>query len=690
MKRTCDPDADNALDVTMAEWRRMTGHADDSGVPTTYVQLLVPRTGKATLVLHYWNVIDGEGFVEDEARQVVTAINPPLLPDYNRDGKADMEDWDKITHGHQVWFWTNQDTWKGDDAFDEEFWVRPNAEDFVVNGRYDAMNFLPLSIDLSALSAAWGTSQFRYELSADGRELAKARMCIVEVARSSIGTVFDGDCLALDGTPMRNAEVVPIGTTTNLSAEVVSGAGTHAVVMEFPEAFRNRSLRLRVLRKADGAVFFSQAIKLNASPVDDMYGWVNLRRAIGIREGDSTRLVTPGWPVSEHGQGNLVFAHGYNVSKDEARTWARGVFKKLWLAGLDTGFVAVTWFGNEGQVGWGSKVVTFNYYGNVQNAFETAPHYKQAMDGIPGPKWFLAHSLGNMLTSAAIQDFGMPHRRYFMLNAAVAMEAFDPAGGITTDSHDNMTPRAWTNYADRVRSTHWFERFPEGDGRRLLTWKGRFCNVTNVVNFYSSEEEVLNDGDGESHNLAERLFVWYNQETRKGSWPFMAHEYEGGWEFNAHYDTTTNYWVGGVPFSETYRLPPATANVLPDAQLREHPFFLDFSNPEMHSSSNGAVVANNYSYRAEMLAYAIPSESYAVGAHALVTQDSHCNGQDATAIPRNHNMATECVDGLEDLSPDEDSEDRHWVHSTFVQRSYKRTKKLFRLIVSHMKEVSHE
>ena len=33
MKRTCDPDADSALDVTMAEWRRMTGHADDSGEP---------------------------------------------------------------------------------------------------------------------------------------------------------------------------------------------------------------------------------------------------------------------------------------------------------------------------------------------------------------------------------------------------------------------------------------------------------------------------------------------------------------------------------------------------------------------------------------------------------------------------------------------------------------------------------
>ena len=59
MKRTYDPDADSALDVTMAEWRRMSGHADDSGIPSRYVQLLVPRTGQATLVLHYWNVVGG-------------------------------------------------------------------------------------------------------------------------------------------------------------------------------------------------------------------------------------------------------------------------------------------------------------------------------------------------------------------------------------------------------------------------------------------------------------------------------------------------------------------------------------------------------------------------------------------------------------------------------------------------------
>ena len=45
-----------------------------------------------------------------------------------------------------------------------------------------------------------------------------------------------------------------------------------------------------------------------------------------------------------------------------------------------------------------------------------------------------------------------------MLNAAVPMEAFGPTNGITQASHDNMTPVAWTNYVDRVRSTHWYDK----------------------------------------------------------------------------------------------------------------------------------------------------------------------------------------------------------------------------------------
>lgn len=285
-----------------------------------------------------------------------------------------------------------------------------------------------------------------------------------------------------------------------------------------------------------------------------------------------------------------------------------------------------------------------------------------------------------MLVSAAISDHSMPYEKYFMLNAAVAMEAYDPTGGITQESHDNMTPDDWTAYADRVRSTHWFELFPQGDGRRQLTWKGRFANVTDIVNFYSTQDEVVNNGDGQPKTLLERNYVWYNQETRKGLWPFMLHEYEGGWGFNIYYDIPVYTWIGNQQIEEMRHLTPAETANLTDGDLRQHPFFLGFSNPAMCSSTNGALVATNYLYRAEMLAYAIPAESYAVGANPLPQLNAD-----------NYDMAALFVSGQDDLPPNGDkTTERHkdWQHSTFVQRSYKRTHQLFKTIIQYIREGS--
>ncbi len=677
-----DTDGKSTLDMPLVRWKKLVAYATSDR--ETEVRLLTFGEGRAKLFFGYAGA-NGDAYVHDEAAQMISVIPTPLLPDYNRDGTVDEIDQSKFAKGDCTWFWTNRDTWKGDDAFDEEFWVRPNVSDGIVNGRCDAVNFLPISMDLSALASEWSPLRFKYEIVADDSRLQKAQICIVSASRASLGVVPEGDCPTLTGTPMRDASVGVLGSSTNLPSTVVFADAEYALAVEFPEAFRDASLSLRV-SLADGTLCFAQPLRITASPIDEMYGWVNLRRLVGKNEGDATSLSAPGWPSSEHQPGNLVFAHGYNVTKDEARTWSRSVFKKLWFSGLDRGFIAVTWYGNEGQLGWGSNVVTFNYYGNVQNAFESAHHYKQQMDQVPGPKWFFAHSLGNMLTSAAIQDYGMPYERYFLLNAAIAKEAFEPVDGITVESHDNMTPRAWTNYTDRVRATHWFERFPEGDGRRLLTWKGRFNTVTNIVNFYSSEEEVVNNGDGETHSLADRLYVWYNQETRKGSWPLMWHEYEGGWAFNPYYDVTTNYWIGSQSYSKTYHMPSADADNLTDPQLQARPFFLDFANPQMHSSSNGFIVATDYSYRAEMLAYAIPAESYAVGANSigwLLTADECL---DSPELQGNFDMAVEFGNGREDLplGTTPESNKQRWVHSTFAQRSYKRTRQLFKKIVDKM------
>ena len=100
-----------------------------------------------------------------------------------------------------------------------------------------------------------------------------------------------------------------------------------------------------------------------------------------------------------------------------------------------------------------------------------------------------------------------------------------------------------------------------------------------------------NNGDGVWHPITVRDYVWYNQETRKGVWPLMLHEYEGGWEFNGYYNITTNYWIGNTQQTETYHMPPLDADQLSNEQLQQIPFFLDFANPEIHSSSNGVIVA---------------------------------------------------------------------------------------------------
>ena len=152
-------------------------------------------------------------------------------------------------------------------------------------------------------------------------------------------------------------------------------------------------------------------------------------------------------------------------------------------------------------------------------------------------------------------------------------------------------------------------------------------------------------------------------------------------------------WIGGELVEFPCHMPPADAAKLSKEQLRQTPFFLDFINPEMHSSSNGAIVAENYLYRAEMLAYAMPSESFAVGANPIPGHETMATNSPASELYFNYDMGTLFKSGINDLPENgEDPEDRHrdWQHSTFVQRSYKRVHQLYETIVKHVKEAENE
>ena len=106
------------------------------------------------------------------------------------------------------------------------------------------------------------------------------------------------------------------------------------------------------------------------------------------------------------------------------------------------------------------------------------------------------------------------------------------------------------------------------------------------------------------------------------------------------------------------------------------------------STLNDALVATNYLYRAEMLAYAISAESYAVGANPLPGRTDVSYDDMDKAIFGSYNMAALFDSGKGDLPPNgSDPEDMHqaWQHSTFVQRSYKRTCQLFKKVIQLIK-----
>ncbi|MBQ0031648.1 MAG: alpha/beta hydrolase, partial [bacterium] len=497
---------DGPLDISFAGWRQLVSGSSDSYSPTTWIYITAEGAGKATLVYRYWGV-SGSAIVEDEARQVITAVNPSLMADYNRDGAIDDDDVEMFKTGRHMRFWTNKDIWKGDDAFPSPGLLppvlTPNFSDASVNGRNDLVNLCPIKVDLSAFTAAWGTDDFEYVFYAGGS--GSTGFALVDVDWDDVRAMVVDDVRTIDGddlhgvTLRRNERDGWRETGYVLPTDFLdlAGRGSGVIAVEFGQESTSHPLELAVRLKGSNTELFRFTIRLDVYDVADLFRWVNLAGVCG--DGGSVSDYPNQTPYIDlpDSDKEVVFVHGYNMAPHEAREWAQAMFKRLWWMGMNANFTAVTWRGNETQT-WVPSVgyVTPNYYQNVFNAFKTAPHLAQVVNALPGAhKYVIAHSLGNMLVSAAIQDYGMSYDKCFMLNAAVAMEAFDSNGGVTTESHANMTPTAWLPYADRVRSTHWHELFPQGDGRRELTWKGRFADVHDIVNFFSTEEEVVNNGD---------------------------------------------------------------------------------------------------------------------------------------------------------------------------------------------------
>ena len=519
--------------------------------------------------------------------------DPVLVFDYDRDGSITDAEAEIARDGTKTFrFWVNDDNDSGDrnDSANDIPGSGPNYADDHVNGHGDFIDFTPVWIDTRAVFPPGTPQNVRDKIR------WKVRSGCAKVVWSRISRVYAG---AFHREDMGNG--FGMGPYQQLLSATVDSVANGA---QMPDAMHN-AMRLSqncgvflIEGSAAGADLVVEgwigedddaqkavdcAANIRISSVEEMYRHLNTR---GLSGETVTWIPSASDPLNrpdlETSGTNLVFLHGANVSQANSRAWASEVFKRMWQTGMTAQFTAVSWRSDIGT--------PLNYQEDASNAFFTASVLAPQLAQLPGTKVLMAHSLGNMVCSSMIQDYGLVPSSYLMCNSAVPSEAFE-----TTRSQvcpQLIHPR-WSDYHPRTWASNWhalFAAFPNDD-RRKLGWPGRFSNVAQyAVNFYSTGDEALELSDDNDIDILTGVGIlggdgdvvhhcWHKQEMFKGQMGItiggsVAGTSWSGWEFQR---------VGDDPPLIKYNA--TTANGLSWAELRTDPVF----NPRPSSMMNSVI-----------------------------------------------------------------------------------------------------
>jgi len=613
-----------------------------------------------------------------------------LNADANHDGTMDFSYFgpDQTSPSRPFRFWVNDDTDLGDYGGDGVP-GQGNAADGVVkiqgtwkiHGRRDLVDFFPVYLNIGSLFQSNAVnagisvtdSNWQFVLSqADGA----LRFAYTDLTPTNYMNFLR------DSIESSNLAYAPLTTISNsgvaLSHLFVGGIATNnqGVILVEAAAPTTQPLMLSIYH---GTNLISQtSLYLSISGVEQMFRCKNL--LLNTSSGDfgmpADRLND--WDVPNEPDTinkNFVFLHGYNVNPLQARGVAADMFKRMYWSGSHAKFYAVTWEGYDSQ--WFGKV-TVNYQSNVFNAFNTAPALATFIASLTnGPVVTAAHSLGNMVVLDSLNEYYAPISQYFMIDAAVPMEAIDPSTG----TNIYMTVSAWQAYSNRLYAANWCKLWTNLDYRSTLSWSRRLTNFNSaqVYDFYSSGEEVLREWnlDAPTNLLtfgAQALanyevnespissFVWVWQEKAKGVMAYdgVLGSTHGGWKFNTNYASLTI----------------AQANALPASQLQTNAFF-DLASPSFGSADLalygglGSVYA--YQNRNRILSDAIPALSWAVGSHAVPSLNP---------LGRNFDMQALYENGWPPGRAGNPAETDKWHHSDFHEVAYTFTYPLFDKLVT--------
>lgn len=612
------------------------------------------------------DVVDGHG----ETRSCLL-IPASLDVDFDRDGKIDSrrirENPDRgfIAHRLPYLFWVNDDNDSGDAGGDDipgQSPAKANGANGHVDGLRDLLDFFPVYLNIgSALRAFPPEAGFTFRFAhADGA----LRFVLTLLLPEQADAYLKDPTVATSLSTATSTLIPPEGI--QLSTDWLTGAahGTAGVVLVEASAPTRAPLQLEVW--SNTGKIGTIELPLSIQGVENMYRRKNLVGAARFQPepGAESRPLALNYPDALCNDQWFVFLHGYNVNQQDARGWQSDVFKRLWWSGSHARFVGVTWAGSDSQVRFGSAHVSPNYHVNVVHAFETAEPFADFLRELSPTGAGLhvaAHSLGNMVASAAMATHGARVENYFLINAAVAAEAYDeastqPFSVLATSAHTDWVVAGV--YPPRFWATQWHDLFPANDYRHYLTWQNRFASAapTHAYNFYSSGEEVLAEDLGKTPSLTGVVFAefgqavwnllfgddvplganaWAYQEKLKGGTLTnrVIGSRFGGWGFNVFdFSKKSGVQLGATPAMVPRELSAEEAAALSaklsDADLRAEPFFdpgpghdkLESWPEAAHFVSDdladlygefGSSVAFDHRYR--LLAEMIPAQSLAAG-----------------------------------------------------------------------------
>ena len=643
-----------------------------------------------------------------------TVVGAALIPDVDHNQVIDAADHKAVSTSSQFRFWLNTFTEHGDvdDDWDAPLKDGGNGADTVVNGRMDLVNFFPLWVDIGdALNIFPEGVTYRLK-QANGA----VNIVYTNLSTSTAGAFLTKDSETGYGKNLSKgaceAEAITVSAggieLSQNFLDLIRADSSQGVLLVEGKTGTESPLVFEIVK--DGNVVYAKEMPLKLSSVEDMYRWINIRNAAGGASTDpSNSGESANYPDNLCNGKMVVFVHGFNVPLQQARYNAAETFKRLYHSGSQAMFTAITWCGDEGmfyvpwpKMGW----INLNFWGNVNHAFQSVDAFTQAFNRLPGgEKYVMAHSLGNILVSAAIQDRGLTVAKYFMLDAAVAQEAYDTTVCQWQQGNDQaswsqakMVPNLWKEYDPRLAASNWYLLFPVTDNRSQLTWRNRFNKVSamkNAINYFSSGEDVLriNESEDSLGSLAFREGVWIRQEQKKGA-PVMelarGVNSHGGWSFNDHMTIAKNYdnwWHIGYMNGSAWDLrrpnPEETAVLISSEKLQTKPFFGWFENHLVCDATRGSALVDptpgtsGYLLRSQLLAEAIPALSWPAGGNAVSVFGSarnvDMNGQKNGTWPEERNK------------PSNNPLANRWLHSDAWSIAYLYVYKVFNDIEKELK-----